>query len=241
MSSDEKIDDKTSILAEETAQTDSDVTKAGQKKRLTRCPPLSRVDEEVASETFGVRSYLHNFYDSNVYKDPSVYEDELRFLFSDSRTRKRRCTSLVWKVFVWIGANLLIFGTFAVLIGFLVPPHDVIVETRAENIDVIDRNAISFNANLEACRLFGLVLFCMGGITLTMALLFPSCFLRSCAEDERLMGAPRGETKYVAIGESAPRSPVDKNVPATGQLTTVQPDRKRHESIVTKDGLVEYE
>lgn len=201
--------------------------------RLQRNPSLEKVDEDfefssVCSQKksgcpdyFGVRSYLHNFYEYHGSKDPTLYEeDDLEYLLRGGG-RSRRCRSIWWKIFVWIGANFLFFGIIGVLVGYLVPKRTIIIGTVADNIEIIDRQAIAFNFNLDVCKLVGLVLFCIGGVTLTVALLFPS-FLSNYCEEERREGL-----LHVQYQESAALiSPLEMTVPATSHITEVQPERK---------------
>ena len=238
------------------AKVDEHKTKKKKHKRdrLKRGSSLDKVDEEtIEKETkgtrnpfgchdfsFGVRSYLHNFYDPKVYKDPDVYEeDDYRYLLSGPYPRRRRCTSIWWKVFVWIGANLLVFGILGVLIGYLVPQKSVIIGSLSENQSVIDHEAIAYNFNLDVCKLVGLVLFCMGGLTLTLALLSPS-FMYSYFDDDRYPPEAFKVKVCPEYTDEPPLSPTEKNIPASSLVKNVQPDRKSEESIVTKEGMMPY-
>jgi hypothetical protein len=209
-----------------------------------RNPSLEKVVEDIRGEKmptacpnyFGVKSYLHDFYDTHFYKDPDIYEeeeDDFRYLLNPNP--RRRCTSIWWKVFVWIGANFLVFGIIGVLVGYLVPQRPIIVGSLADNIELIDKEAISFNFNLDVCKLVGLILFCIGGLTLTVALLFPS-FLYQYCDDER-----RNDAFKVRVGDDSPplKSPVEMTLPATTKISNVQPDRK-NESIVTQEGMIPF-
>ncbi len=225
---------------------------SAKRERLKRSPSLDKVEEDEEKDrswhdkvkyscpdfSFGVRSYLHHFYDTHFYKDPDLYEqdgDDLRYLLHPN-PRRRRCTSIWWKVFVWIGANFLIFGIIGVLIGYLVPQRPLIVGSIGDNIEIVDREAISFNFNLDVCKLVGLILFCVGGLTLTVALLFPSFLHQYCDDDRRdssfkVSASPSDEKQPL-------RSPLEMSIPYSSQVTSVQPSRK-DESLVTQEGLVD--
>ena len=228
----------------------------GKKDQLPRRLSLEKVDEDGGerqhpkpskfmcqnlSSMFGVKSYLHHFYETHSYKDPDMYEedDTYRYLLHPPTRRRRRCTSIWWKVFVWIGANFLVFGVIAVLVGYLVPHHPVIVEDLGPELKMVDKEAGPYNLNLDVCKLVGLILFCIGGLTLTVALLFPSFLHHYCGEDER-----KGEGAFrVATAEKypiPPLSPLDQKVPAFSTVTNVQPDRSGKEAILTQEGMVEY-
>jgi len=185
------------------------------------------------SDLFGVKSYLHQFYEKPSFKDPDVYDDDdLRYLLNPNRKRPC-CHSIWWKIFVWIGLNFLLFGVIGVLVGYLVPPKQALVESSENNIEVLDTQALQFNANLDICKLVGLILFCIGGTTLTIALLFPSFLHQYCIEEKH-------ESIYKSSTcESHPiKSSMDDIIPTTTSISSVQPSRIATESVYTKEGLL---
>jgi hypothetical protein len=213
-------------------------------RKLQRYPSLDKVDEDMeekkekkrCTDYFGVRSYLHDFYDAHAsFKDPEVYEDDddFRYLLNPRLSRGRRCTSIWWKVFVWIGANFLIFGIIGVLIGYLVPPRPMFAVYN-EQYDVLDNKAVAFNFNLDVCKLVGLILFCIGGLTLAAALLFPSFLYHYCEDDRER----KEESIRIHVGDEKVKSPVEMAVPTSSMVTEVQPSRKNLESVVTREGMV---
>lgn len=237
-------------------ETDQSKQAAAKRELMKRKPSLEKVDEDLEkkddpvvkpkfgcqnlSSMFGVKSYLHHFYETHSYKDPDMYEDDaFRYLLHPQYPRRRRhhCTSIWWKVFVWIGANFLVFGVIGVLVGYLVPQRPIIVGAIGDNIKIMDKQAIPYNFNLDICKLVGLILFCIGGLTLTVALLFPSFFYHYC-DDDRRDGAFRVSVDAM---EKAPLSPTDRNIPASSKLTNVQPERKNQEAIVTQEGMMPYQ
>jgi len=240
---------------DEAADSHTEGTKSTPKReRLQRSGGLEKVEEVPAkSETestpqaprksscpvdyWGVKSYLHNFYETHFYKDPSVYEDEEdQHYLLNPNPRRTRCKSIWWKVFVWIGANFLIFGIIGVLIGYLVPERRVVALSTTHQ-EVIDTNAVRFNYNLDICKLVGLILFCTGGIILTVALLFPSFLYHLCEEDRRIDGA----FKVSMFSEEKPvKHPLEKSIPVTSKLSNVQPVRKLQEALASQEGMVEY-
>lgn len=98
-------------------------------------------------------------------------------------------------------------------------------------MEVIDRMAVTFNYVLDVCKLLGLIMFCVGGIVITIGLLLPSCLGNRCDAADDL-----GTTNSIRISlatddEKPPLSPTDKRVPAYSTITEVQPERSRFESI----------
>lgn len=257
--------DSTGSYGSETGQSDSSQpattsdmphqSKSSKRDRLQQNPFLDKVDEDLefrsddafsdkkskCPDYFGVKSYLDHFYDrGNYWRDPTVYEDDdYEYLLHPGPRRRRRCTSIWWKVFVWIGANFLVFGIIGVLVGYLVPQRPIIVGN-IERIEIIDRDAISFNFNLDVCKLVGLILFCIGGLTLTVALLFPSLLYHYCEEVER-----RDESFAVMAPPLQQKSPaksqLDMTIPVTSSVHSVQPDRPAEESVVLREGLINIE
>jgi len=229
---------------------------AAKRERLKRSVSMEKVDEETerqavdaeatgsvrgCADYFGVKSYLHNFYETHVYKDPDIYEDDARrYLLAANGSRRHRCAAAAvwWKVFVWIGANFLVFGVVGVLVGYLVPQRPVFIGAIADNVEVIDRGAVSFNFNLDVCKLVGLVLFCVGGLTLTVALIFPSFLDHYCGEDERRLD---GSFKVCIDNDTPPTCPMELSVPATGKISSVQPERKPEESMAASGDAVSYQ
>ncbi|XP_076463182.1 uncharacterized protein LOC143295395 isoform X1 [Babylonia areolata] len=200
---------------------------------------------------FGVKSYLHHFYDSHSsYKDPSVYEDDDDMYLLHPNPRRRRCPPIWWKVFMWVGVNLLLFGVVGILVGYLVPPKTVIVgENKPAGEWYIDTSAKSYNTTLDMCKLIGLVLFCIGGITLAMSLLFPSFLTHYCDDD-----AADDDTTKVPLrapddveegggrggGGKPPLSPVEMTIPATSKVKSVQPTSKTSQSVLPPSSGVVY-
>ena len=237
---------------------------AAKRERLQRYPSLEKVDEDlerehaaesrshsICSDYFGVRSYLHDFYDAHVYKDPVIYEDDddARYLLNPAAAARRRrgcCSAIWWKVFVWIGVNLLVFGVIGVLVGYLVPHQPAMVGELPDRVAVMDRHAIDFNFKLYICKLVGIVLFCVGGVTLTLALLFPSVSFH-CMDDDR-RGYDAADASFRVMSDAAPgpgeekppTSPLDDSIPTTGKVSNVQPDRRLDEAVVTRHGVVPY-
>lgn len=182
-------------------------------------------DGKACPDYFGVKSYLHNFYESVAVKNPSLYEEleggsggDYRYLI---HPEKPRCRTVWWKIAVWTGVNLLVVGAVIILVGYLVPRHQVVIGQN-DDLEVIDRSALRFNYNLDACKLVGLIVFCVGGTIVAIALLFPSFLYSYCDEDWSLQPEPF-KVGVVSEEDLPPQSPTEKKIPATEQVARIQP------------------
>jgi hypothetical protein len=172
---------------------------------------------------FGVKSYLHDFYDpSSTTKDPNIYEEDDDFaLLLNPRSRRRRCPPIWLKVCIWSGANLLLFGIVGILVGYTVPRKSPVTKLNEDkNLGYIDHNAVSFNSTLDLCKLVGLILFCSGGIIFAMSLLFPSFLTNYCDDD-----VTEDSIRIPLADEKTPLSPIEMSIPATSKVKSVQPNR----------------
>nr|CAD7392184.1 unnamed protein product [Timema cristinae] len=111
---------------------------------------------------FGVKSYLHQFYDSNPAKRTQLYgefvEDDFEYLVDPNKVRRSHCCKGFWfRAGVWGGVNLLLVGIIALLVGYLTPQRDMVVGYQ-DNLEILDRWAIAFNRRLELCRLAATVI-----------------------------------------------------------------------------------
>jgi hypothetical protein len=240
-----KEEKKGLLEAEEPVDTvDTSAADVAEEFHDTPSQPSSRKTSKVSEsrkktfpDYFGVKSYLHDFYEAT-YKDPSIYEeeDDFRFLLRSNK-RRRRCPQIWWKIFMWLGVNLLVFGILGILVGYLVPQKSIFSKVDEENSEgYVDRSAMTFNTTLDVCKLIGLILFCIGGMTLAMALLFPSFLTSYCDED------PADDNFKVRLeDEASPLSPVEMSIPKSSKVKSVQPLRTVPEAVVTNEGVVDYE
>lgn len=186
---------------------------------------------------FGVRSYLHNFYDSATYKDPSIYEedDDNRYLLNP-HARRRRCRPIWLKVCIWVGVNLLVLGVLAILAGYFIPTKSIIRKGEVqENVGYVDEDAVRFNTTLDLLKLVGLILFCVGGILLAVALMFPTFMSNMCSDDigEEAIRIQSGE-------EKPPLSPIEMTIPATSKVKGVQPPFSSKQKIHFQEDSVKF-
>lgn len=150
-----------------------------------------------------------------------------------------------------VGVLFLLVGIVCVLVGYLLPQRPILVGMVGVDREVIDRQAIAYNYNLDACKLVGLILFCLGGLTLAVALMIPSFLYRYCDDDDDNDGRSDEGGFAVPIGgcrgadDSAAaytdKDPLFMTVPSTERLTEVQPSRKQDEAAgLGRDDAVDY-
>lgn len=78
----------------------------------------------------------------------------------------------------------MVLGLTVLAVGFLVPPK---IEAFGEaDFVVVDTQAMQFNGALEACKLAGAILFCLGGMSMAGCLL-TSMFVKSYSKEEKLL------------------------------------------------------
>ncbi|OQV19665.1 hypothetical protein BV898_06207 [Hypsibius exemplaris] len=188
----------------------------------------------------GVKSYLHQFYE--YAKDPEVSGKDGEFLVKSRRVRVR---SIYWRGILAIGLLLMGLGLCAVLVSYLLPQRSVIVEAD-EELAVVDKDADHFNQNVEYLKLTGLAVFCVGGVSSSMALMLASCCFRRCnalessSKGSRTAGFEDLEPVKVAkklVEEGGdvyendgltcpPMSPSERKVPGQESVFGVQPAEK---------------
>ncbi|XP_034981309.1 neurensin-1 [Zootoca vivipara] len=129
-------------------------------------------------QRYGVRSYLHQFYEdctASIWE----YDDDFQIQRSPSRW-----SSAFWKVGLISGTVFMLTGVIVLVVGFLVPPK--IEALGVEDFVVVDTRAVQFNRALDICKLAGAILFCIGGTTMAACLL-ASAFAKSYSKEERYL------------------------------------------------------
>ncbi|KAM5298332.1 neurensin-1 [Ctenodactylus gundi] len=130
-------------------------------------------------QRYGVRSYLHQFYEDCT---ASIWEDEEDFQVQRS---PNWWSSVLWKVGLISGTVFVILGLTVLAVGFLVPPK---IEAFGEaDFVVVDTHAVQFNGALDVCKLAGAVLFCIGGTSMAGCLLLSVFAKGSYSKEEKLL------------------------------------------------------
>ncbi|XP_066480836.1 neurensin-2 [Tiliqua scincoides] len=113
---------------------------------------------------YGVRSYLHLFYEDCTGASP---DNDLSK--SPSSLACRRWTSVLWKVTFSTGTLLLLIGAAALATGYLLPPK--LEGIGEEEFMVLDQQAVEYNHALGICRAVGTVLCAIAGALLVSCIL----------------------------------------------------------------------
>lgn len=167
---------------------------------------------------FGVKNYLHNFYEKDVITNPALYEDiqpEQVFLVKTDSG----CSSGVFRLSLILGCLILLLGCVAFVVAACAARRTLIVTTGNGGVSVMNRLAAVHNAQVDALLLVGLVAVTLGS-TVVAAALISKTF---CSKAEETYGAFRFGQFGQVIQEPPPMSPIDKKVPATACLTQIQP------------------
>ncbi|XP_048881971.1 neurensin-1 [Brienomyrus brachyistius] len=162
---------------------------------------------------YGVRSYLHQFYEECT---TSIWESDEDF---QTQRSPSRWSSVLWKVFLALGILILITGLTMLTVGYVTTPR---IEAFGEDdLLFVDSRAASFNRALEVCKLAGAIVFCVGGSVMAGGFLL-SVFAEGNDKQER------GLWRRLA---QRPREPVTRapapggsKIPATlSKVQNVQP------------------
>lgn len=169
---------------------------------------------------FGVRSYLHKFYENAcTASDLEDYEEDscsLQGTHTEEMIKPRSgcCQQRYLIISLLVGMLALLAGLGLLLVGFAFPRMPIDLGYQ-EEMRIIDRRAVAFNEHLELLKLLGLVVFAMGGAVVAAALLLPSllgAFGGDGTGDQRSRGSSEdfdgGEEhfKVRVVHEEHPRS-----------------------------------
>ncbi|XP_068212077.1 neurensin-1-like [Palaemon carinicauda] len=165
---------------------------------------------------FGVRNYLHQFYEKPDVHDPTLYEDiqpdEQIYLVKQT---DGGCSSSVFRLSLILGGLLLLLGVVAFIVAACAARRTTLI-SQTGGVSVIDRVASAHNAQVDALLLVGLVAVTLGS-TVVAAALISRTF---CSRPEEY-AYPFRVGQYVL---EPPLSPIERKVPATEKLTQVQPN-----------------
>uniref|UniRef100_UPI00398F727D neurensin-1 n=1 Tax=Pristiophorus japonicus TaxID=55135 RepID=UPI00398F727D len=172
-------------------------------------------------QRYGVRSYLHQFYEDCT---ASIWEHEDDFQIKRSPSR---WSSILWKVGLMAGTAILLIGLVVIAAGYLVPPKIEAFGEEEENFLVVDGHAVQFNVALDICKLAGAILFCIGGMIMATCLLM-SAFATSYSKEEKYLQQKFKERIAEAQASIQPvikaPAPGENKIPITlSKVQNVQP------------------
>ncbi|XP_040900898.1 neurensin-1 [Toxotes jaculatrix] len=178
-------------------------------------------------QQYGVRSYLHQFYEECT---ASIWERDEDFQIQRSPSR---WSSLLWKVCLAFGTLILLTGLIVVLVGYATPAR---IEAFGEDdLLFVDSHAVSFNRALDVCKLTGAVLFCVGGTSMAVGLLL-SAFAKSYSKEELYLQQKFKERLadlHATVGTPIMRAPTpgEGKVPVTlSKVQNIQPATTKSET-----------
>ncbi|KAK4294857.1 hypothetical protein Pmani_032565 [Petrolisthes manimaculis] len=164
---------------------------------------------------FGVKNYLHHFYEKQDINNAAIYED-YRPQGGDQvllvRQGEGRCSSSVFRLSLVLGGLLLLLGAIAFIIAAFAARATVIASQEGHEVSDED---LAQQAQVDALLLVGLVAATLGSTTLAAALVSRTF----CSRTEE---APY-PFQFSQYPLEPPLSPSDKKVPATQCVTQVQP------------------
>ncbi|MFT7802770.1 neurensin-1-like [Arapaima gigas] len=168
------------------------------------------------SQVFGVRSYLHLFYEECAFTKPE--EDEEEEDHAGVEMKQAAVTRETWSWLLWMaglaaGILLMTSGAVALGAGLLLPPQ---IEGFGDGeLQVVDKRAAGHNGALEACRTAGGLLLGLGGTMLLVC----SVARWSSRHDNTHRPSPPGASRTVRSV-----SPIHSMLPISlSQTLNVQP------------------
>ncbi|XP_019735575.1 neurensin-1 [Hippocampus comes] len=178
-------------------------------------------------QRYGVRSYLHQFYEECT---ASIWERDEDFQIQRSPSR---WSSLLWKVCLAFGTLILFTGLIVIVVGYATPAR--IEAFGEEDLLFVDSQAVSFNRALDICKLTGAVLFCVGGTSMAVGLLL-SAFAKSYSKEELFLQQKFKERLadlHSTVGTPIMRAPTpgEGKVPVTlSKVQNIQPATPKSET-----------
>ncbi|XP_030644376.1 neurensin 1-like [Chanos chanos] len=158
--------------------------------------PSERAQSVVDSgcHTFGVRSYLHHFYEECT---ASMWDQQEDF---QTQRSPQWWSSGLWKVSLAFGAVVLLVGLVVLTVGYAIPTR---IEAFGEGeLLFVDRQAMRFNQGLHLSVMAGTGMLSLGGLLMAGGLLM-SAFCRTHNKEEENQVKPSQRDKKGGQGGSA--------------------------------------
>ncbi|CAL1276365.1 unnamed protein product [Larinioides sclopetarius] len=193
-------------------------------------------NEESRPKFFGVKNYLHTFYESVNLKNPQLYEDIPDESEANNQPFKdnKNC-KFYWKVGMFFALGVVVVGLLLIIIGFVTPLHASVAE-KNEEFYVIDKSATALNDYMRVCRLVGGGMFIVGFSLFLAVVLLALCW--NLNEDNNESDDDESDNLCLSFNtENTYQKGPDDKIPATEELTTVQVKREKEDVVVTTNGL----
>ncbi|XP_051949268.1 neurensin 1-like [Xyrauchen texanus] len=152
---------------------------------------------ESGCRVFGVRSYIHHFYEECT---ASMREQQEDF-------QNRRWSLGLWKVTLVLGAVILTVGLVVMTVGYAIPTR---IEAFGEGeLLFVDHQAMRYNRSLHMCVLAGTGLLTLGGVLMAGGIVTSNFSMTPTKQEDSSQQSSRGERKGGTRIPSAMKSPAD--------------------------------
>jgi hypothetical protein len=206
--------------------------------------PAAEKQEGHQPQSFGIRSYIHQFYD---WKSPAVLDEAEGWYLIPPPPHHRRLICL-FRAMTVIGLLLLVAGAVGIMVGYMWPREPASVSLKKQQVITDENGDFLISADfisqlmedhMRPWKLAGLITFAVGGTLLAVSLLIPSC-ARLCGHTAlasefntpteppvKIFPSVDDVDKSSKKPGSPPQSPTERMVPAFEQLTKVQPSEQK--------------
>ncbi|XP_076028659.1 uncharacterized protein LOC143017737 isoform X2 [Oratosquilla oratoria] len=162
---------------------------------------------------FGVKNYLHHFYERQHVQNPNIYEDfHQEEVYLVKRAGVTSCSGTGFRWSLLLGGLILAMGAAAFIVAACTPRRATVLPRAGGGVAIVDRAAAAHNADVDAVLLVGLVAVTLGGTVLVAALV-----------SRTFCSPPEDPLDVFRLGVVEVGSCMDEKVPANEHLTSVQP------------------
>jgi len=140
------------------------------------------LDRKKKPGCFGIRSYLHQFYEPRTSPTSADIEDigggAWYLLTPVGQQQRRSRRSLFWcRMAFAAGMGLLVVGAVGILVGYLWPqPTYIPIEGKVgERYVLLEPKGLMYADTLRIWKMAGLTVFAFGGLMVAFSLLLPTC------------------------------------------------------------------
>jgi len=153
--------------------------KGDSEKTPTTTPKKESSDHKKRPGCFGIRSYLHQFYEPRT--SPTSADIDIGgswYLLTPVGSQRRSRRSLFWcRMAFAAGMGLLVVGAVGILVGYLWPqPTYIPIEGKVgERYVLLEPKGLMYADTLRIWKMAGLTVFAFGGLMVAFSLLLPTC------------------------------------------------------------------